>query len=176
MISESARHIGIIAMTPSGIIGNAGGMPWSIPAELAHYRSVTTGQCLVMGRRTFESMRSVGASFLGQTGFILSGSPIKGVPVGFQQVASIEEYLLKTPEPQQRFVIGGAVLLHSFLQRGLIDELLISELRQEYAGDVRVDTALFESWSRTVEQEHEEFRVLKFVKPKNLRLQECLTK
>jgi dihydrofolate reductase len=170
MNSKACHHTGIIAMTPLGVIGNAGVMPWSIPAEFAHYRGITAGQCLVMGRHTFESMRAVGASFIGQTGFILAGSPFEGLPVGFKQVGSIDEYLLAAHEQQRRFVIGGAVLLHSFLQQGLIDELLISELRQEYAGDVRIDTTLFDSWSRTVVREHEEFRVLKFVKPTNLRL------
>lgn len=48
--------IGIVAATRDGIIGHNGGIPWHIPEDLAHFRKVTMGQTVIMGRKTYESL------------------------------------------------------------------------------------------------------------------------
>lgn len=47
----------IVAMTPDGIIGNAGGLPWHEPEDLRHFKRTTTGHAVIMGRKTFDSIR-----------------------------------------------------------------------------------------------------------------------
>ena len=46
----------IAAVARNGVIGFAGGMPWHLPDELAHFKATTMGHTLLMGRRTFESI------------------------------------------------------------------------------------------------------------------------
>ena len=46
----------IVAHAENGVIGNAGTMPWHIPEDLKHFKTVTTGAAVIMGRKTFESI------------------------------------------------------------------------------------------------------------------------
>ena len=46
----------IVAMTRSGVIGRAGGLPWKLSADLKRFKSLTMGHHLIMGRKTFESL------------------------------------------------------------------------------------------------------------------------
>ena len=46
----------VVAMTPAHVMGRGGQLPWHIPADLAHFRRMTVGKPVVMGRRTFESI------------------------------------------------------------------------------------------------------------------------
>ncbi len=46
----------IVAMTPQGLIGRGGALPWHDPADLAHFKRTTTGHAVLMGRKTFESI------------------------------------------------------------------------------------------------------------------------
>ena len=46
----------IVACTPSGVIGNNNTIPWHIPEDLAHFRKITEGHIVIMGRKTFESL------------------------------------------------------------------------------------------------------------------------
>ena len=48
--------IGIVAMTPEGLIGNEDGLPWHIPSDLAFFKKITTGKTLIVGSKTFETL------------------------------------------------------------------------------------------------------------------------
>ena len=50
------RVVMVAAVADNGVIGLEGDIPWSIPADLKHFRAVTTGHTVVMGRRTFDSI------------------------------------------------------------------------------------------------------------------------
>jgi dihydrofolate reductase len=47
----------VAAVADNGVIGRDGDMPWHLPDDLRHFKRLTTGRCVVMGRRTFESLR-----------------------------------------------------------------------------------------------------------------------
>jgi dihydrofolate reductase len=46
----------VVAIADNGVIGRAGGLPWHLPDDLKHFKAVTLGKPLLMGRRTFESI------------------------------------------------------------------------------------------------------------------------
>ena len=46
----------IVAVAENGVIGRDGGMPWRLPDELRHFKRTTLGHCLIMGRKTWESL------------------------------------------------------------------------------------------------------------------------
>ena len=48
------RTTAVVAATDAGVIGRDGDLPWHLPEDLAHFRAVTTGSTVVMGRRTWE--------------------------------------------------------------------------------------------------------------------------
>ncbi len=62
----------LAAVADNGVIGRAGGMPWRLKADLAHFRAVTMGKPVVMGRRTYVS---IGQPLKGRTTIVVSRDP-----------------------------------------------------------------------------------------------------
>ena len=62
----------VAAMARNRVIGDAGGMPWHLPADLKHFKAVTMGCPVIMGRRTFES---IGRPLPGRTNIVISRFP-----------------------------------------------------------------------------------------------------
>ena len=56
MSSSPPRILLVVARASNGVIGRDGGLPWHLPADLRHFKAVTMGTAMVMGRRTFESL------------------------------------------------------------------------------------------------------------------------
>ena len=74
----------IVAMSSNGVIGRDGDLPWHLPAELARVKQLTTGHCLLMGRKTFES---IGRALPGRTTIVVSrGRP--ELPEGVSRIVA----------------------------------------------------------------------------------------
>ncbi|WP_146841918.1 dihydrofolate reductase [Cellulomonas composti] len=68
-------HVGLIwAQSPTGVIGVDGALPWHVPEDLAHFRAVTTGRPVVMGRATWESLPEAYRPLPGRRNVVLSRS------------------------------------------------------------------------------------------------------
>ena len=92
------------------VIGVDGGMPWHLPADLKHFKAVTMGHPVVMGRRTFES---IGKALPGRRNVVLSRS-LDRAPDGCEVAASLAE-ALAVLEPGPVMVIGGGQLYRNAL-------------------------------------------------------------
>ncbi len=95
----------IVAMTNNFVIGKDGDMPWNLPADLAHFKKLTTGHAIVMGRRTWESIgrplpNRLNVVLTRQTSYDANGAVV---------VHSLDEAEHVAGE-QRVFVIGGGEL------------------------------------------------------------------
>jgi len=97
-------------MGKNRVIGFDGGMPWHLPADLKHFKAVTMGHPVVMGRRTFES---IGKALPGRRNVVLSRS-LDPAPEGCEVAASLAE-ALRVLEPGPVMVIGGGELYRTAL-------------------------------------------------------------
>src|SRR5256714_10832206 len=96
----------IAAVARNGVIGRNGQLPWHLPDDLKHFKQLTLGHPIIMGRRTFES---IGKPLPGRRSIVASTTlgKIEGVEV----VPSLDEALqLVRDTPGPAFIIGGAVL------------------------------------------------------------------
>ena len=107
---ESPQIVIVAAIGKNRVIGVDGGMPWHLPADLKHFKAVTMGHPVVMGRRTFES---IGKPLPGRRNIVLSRS-LERAPNGCERVASLEE-ALAGPGSGPLMVIGGGELYRSAL-------------------------------------------------------------
>lgn len=112
----------IVAVAQNGVIGNGGTLPWHVPEDLKHFRSVTTGHPIVMGRKTFDS---IGKPLPGRMNIVVSRDmrPREGVHV----VRGLDE-ALEAAAGQSEFgppvyVIGGASLYKAALPLAEVVEL-----------------------------------------------------
>ena len=118
----------VVAMTNNNVIGQDGDMPWHLPADLAHFKKLTSGHVILMGRRTWESIGRVLPNRLNivitrQKNYIAEGAIV---------VHSLEEAEKATGD-QRIFIIGGgqiykeALPLSSCLHITRIDATLVGD-------------------------------------------------
>lgn len=119
----------IAAMAKHRVIGKDNQMPWHMPADLIHFRQITTGKPVVMGRKTFDS---IGRLLPGRRNIIVSRQT-KPDGLAADWVHSLEDALALVADVEEVMVIGGGELYKQALP--LADRLYITEIELEVAGD-----------------------------------------
>ncbi len=101
----------IAAMANRNIIGHKGQMPWHLPAELAHFKKITLGKTVLMGRRTFQS---IGRPLPNRRNLVLTQQTGLRLP-GCEIYNSLEAALAAVRPDEELMVIGGAALFKEVL-------------------------------------------------------------
>lgn len=125
----------IVAVSRNGIIGQKNRIPWHISDELKFFKSITIGHIVLMGRRTFESIK---LPLRDRQNWILTRSETfaKTVPAGvciFHNQQEVLETVRKLPPNEEVWVIGGSEIYRQFLP--YCSELILTEIKRNYAGD-----------------------------------------
>jgi dihydrofolate reductase len=122
--------IGLIwAQAANGVIGRDNTIPWHIPADLAHFKAVTGGSAVLMGRRTWESLPSRFRPLPGRRNLVLTRDR-SWTAKGAEVVHDLESALTHQP----LWVIGGADVYRAALPHA--DVLELTEIREHIDGDV----------------------------------------
>ena len=80
----------IVATAENDVIGREGALPWTLPADLARFASLTAGHCIIMGRKTYKS---IDHPLTGRTSIVLTRSTNPGFPEGVLVADSLEAAL-----------------------------------------------------------------------------------
>ncbi len=127
-------------MARDQIIGAEGGMPWHLPADLAHFKQVTMGHPVLMGRKTFQS---IGRPLPGRRNVVLSRSAT-GLPDGVEQFTGLEQALAALDESGSVMVIGGGEIYRLTLPRAT--RLVLTFIDADVEGDTRFPEFVLEEW------------------------------
>ena len=117
----------VAALAQNRVIGKDGALPWRLPDDLKHFKALTLGMPVIMGRKTFAS---IGRPLPGRTNVIVSrtSGPIEGcIVVGSPQAA------LDACDTEEVSVIGGGEIYRAFLP--LADVLELTLILAEVVGD-----------------------------------------
>ena len=95
------------AQSTSGVIGRGGDLPWHLPEDLVHFKQVTLGHTVVMGRRTWDSLPARMRPLPGRRNIVLSRQPDFKAD-GAEVTASLEAALAASATEPETWVIGGA--------------------------------------------------------------------
>lgn len=141
----------IAAMAHDRVIGMNNQMPWHLPADLAHFKRVTLGKPVLMGRKTFES---IGRPLPGRRNLVISRNPGYSAD-GVEMVDSVEVALarLQAEGVEELMVIGGGYLYEQLLPRA--DRLYLTRIDLAVAGDTRFPTFPEAEWVRLESESHE---------------------
>ncbi|MGL4905087.1 MAG: dihydrofolate reductase [Cetobacterium sp.] len=124
----------IVAMDENKLIGSNNSMPWNIPEDLKLFKTITTDNIIIMGRKTFEA---IGKALPNRLNFVLTKN--SNFNADNIEVFSSPEELLKNCFYLQKtfnkkiFIIGGSIIYKYFLP--IIDEFHISHIKGKYLGD-----------------------------------------
>lgn len=142
----------ISAMDLNRGIGYENRLPWHIPADLKHFKEVTTGNTVIMGRKTWESIPEKYRPFKDRLNIVISRSE-HDLPEGVLLAHSLDEALSLAEEnapDRKAFVIGGATLYAEAIQHPKCQELLLTHVEGEYLVDTYFPE--FESTFQEVEK------------------------
>lgn len=120
----------VVAIAKNGVIGKDGKVPWHIPEDLKHFKAMTMGHAILMGRKTHEeTMRPLP----GRRNIVITRNPDHPAP-GCEVVATLEQAisLARTTDPEPR-VIGGAEIYRLALP--LATRIYLTEIDQDAEGD-----------------------------------------
>ena len=140
----------LAAMGENRVIGRAGELPWRLPSELARLKRLTTGHCLLMGRKTWES---IGRPLPERTSIVITRDPNYEAP-GAVVVASFEEALqaARARNETEAFVFGGAAIYQLALPEA--DTLYLTRVHTSPEGDVEFPEFDEAAWKLVSETEH----------------------
>jgi dihydrofolate reductase len=137
--------VGLIwAQSTSGVIGRDGGIPWVLPEDLAHFKALTMGHTVLMGRRTWESLPVRFRPLPGRRNIVVSRNPDYRAE-GAEVVASIEAGLGEG----QNWVIGGAEIYHLAMPLATRCEITEVDIDLHLRDDDTLAPVLDESWTGT---------------------------
>jgi dihydrofolate reductase len=126
--------IGLVyARAANGVIGKAGVLPWHLPEDLAHFRQVTMGAPVVMGRKTWESLPPRFRPLPGRRNIVVTRRHGWQAP-GAELVHSLPEALALCASEPQVWVIGGAEIFAQAMP--LAHVLEVTEIDRDFEGDV----------------------------------------
>ena len=127
----------LVAHDQQRVIGVNNQLPWHLPSDLKHVKSLTTGNTLVMGRATFES---IGKPLPNRRNVVLTRNK-SFKPEGVDVIHSFEEiYDL----PGHVFIFGGQSLFEEMIDK--IDDMYITVIEDKYNGDTFFPPYTFKDW------------------------------
>lgn len=121
------RIFHVVAVANRGVIGKANALPWHFKPDLKHFKTLTLGGTVIMGRRTYES---IGKRLPGRENFVLSRTVADQDPVRF--FPSIEA-AVKAVRTDKAFIIGGETVYRTTF--GIIDGIYLSRIYADFEGD-----------------------------------------
>ena len=138
----------VVAVARNGVIGRDNALPWRLPADMAHFKRVTMGHPIVMGRRTWES---IGKPLAGRKNIVVTHQPDYQAP-GCTVVHSLEEAWSAAGDADEVCVIGGTTLFEESLP--LADRIHLTEVEAEVEGDTLLPPFDRGEWDEREVQRH----------------------
>lgn len=138
----------VAAIAANGVIGLNNALPWRCPGDLRHFKALTLGHHLIMGRKTFES---IGRPLPGRTSVVVTRNNgwhadgclvANGLPEAIELCAADDKV----------FIVGGADIYAQALR--FADTLYLTEIRQAVAGDAFFPAFDREEWQETSRASH----------------------
>lgn len=140
-MTRTCEVILIAAVARNGTIGRDNALPWRLKADLAHFKAVTSGHPIVMGRKTWESL---GRPLPGRRNVVITRNP--GYKADGAEVFTDPAAAMAALDDAERvFVIGGSELYQQMLAGA--DHLFLTEIQADIEGDARfpsIDREVFE--------------------------------
>ena len=145
----------VVAVASNGVIGRDNAMPWHLPDDLRHFKQLTLGRTLLMGRRTFDA---IGRPLPGRRTVVLTRDRDWAHP-GVEVIHHLDEArrLLRTGDV---VLAGGGELYAALLDE--IDVVELTEVHQHVDGDTRFPELDGDTWDEETRAEHDGYAFVRY--------------
>jgi dihydrofolate reductase len=131
------------------LIGQHGGLPWRLAADMAWFRTQTMGKTIVMGRKTHDS---IGRALPGRINLVQSRQSHLALPTGCAAITTVDEALLKAGNAAEMMVMGGADIYRLWLP--FANRLYVTHINHIFEGDVYFPPVAWQTWQPVFEEFH----------------------
>ncbi len=138
----------VLAMADNGIIGDAGKLPWYLPADLKHFKAITKGSPMVMGHKTFDSLPGL---LPGRRHIVLTRDP-NWTAQGAEKASTLDDAIKIAGTPKIS-IIGGAQIYKLF--ENYADKIILTQVHINAHGDTMMDKFDTSVWQETQRVYHE---------------------
>lgn len=139
----------IVALSENRAIGIDNKLPWHLPADLRHFKEVTLGKPIIMGRKTYES---IGRPLPGRKNIIVTRDKTFSA-AGCDIVHSLSDAIQAASDAEEIFIIGGAQLFAEAMP--LVQRLYLTVIHENFKGDTFFPSLNNNEWHETHHEDHE---------------------
>lgn len=139
----------VVAMDRNRLIGRGNALPWHLPADLAHFKAVTMGKPILMGRKTYES---IGRPLPGRHNIVITRNAGFAAP-GCTVVTSVDAALAAAGAVPEIMLIGGAQLYAELLPR--VGRIYVTRIDAAFEGDAWFPALDDGDWVETARSDHD---------------------
>ena len=161
MTNIAPKVVLVVAAAENNVIGHQGKLPWHIPADLKHFRKLTTGHPVIMGRKTWDEIYArLGKPLKDRTNIVLTRNGFD-FPDGVKAASSVDDALAQADGKeigQKVMVIGGAEIYRMFLP--LAERIYLTRVFRNPQGDTYFPELSSNEWQ---EQDCETFAECAFI-------------
>jgi dihydrofolate reductase len=146
-VTQKPEVVLVLARADNGVIGRDGGLPWRLPADLKHFKALTLGHPMIMGRKTFDSLPGL---LSGRRHIVLTRDT--GWSGEGAEVAHDVADALRLAGGCVAMVIGGAEIHHLFLPHA--DRIELTEVHLDTPGDAAIPYPDGTQWQEAARADH----------------------
>lgn len=145
--SSPPEIIMVLAMADNGVIGDDGKLPWHLPNDLKHFKTITKGSPMIMGRKTFDSLPGL---LPGRRHIVLTRDANWSAK-GAEKASTIEEAITLVNSPKV-CIIGGAQIYKLF--ESYADKIILTRVHINAHGDTMMEEFDTSIWQETERSYH----------------------
>jgi dihydrofolate reductase len=138
----------VVAIAQNHAIGKDNKLLWHLPNDLKHFKNITSGHTVIMGRKTYDS---VGKPLPNRRNIIITRQQIE-IP-GCEVVNSIDAALALCADEEEVFIVGGAEIYKQAMP--LTDKIYLTIVHQDFDGDTYFPEIKANIWKETERKDHQ---------------------
>lgn len=138
----------VVAIAENNAIGKDNQLLWHLPADLKHFKQITTGHTIIMGRKTYDS---IGKPLPNRRNIVISRATGLQIP-GVEVTGSVADALALCSNEAEVFIIGGAEIYKSTLD--ITDRIYLTKVHQHYEADAFFPEINTGQWSESDVENH----------------------
>lgn len=132
----------IAAISDNYAVGHLNKLPWHLPADLKHFKELTTSHTVVMGKRTYESLPS--GPLPNRKNIVLTSIMSEGVNEGYYEADSLEDVYYLCENEEEVFIIGGPSVYKQTMDKA--ETLYITWIHSNFVADAFFPEINFDEW------------------------------
>lgn len=151
----------VAAVAKNRVIGSHNALPWYIPEDLKHFKKVTDGKTVLMGRNTFDSiMNRLKKPLPNRTNVVVTKQKDFAAPPDVVIYHSLDEALEGLRNTEEVMVAGGGQIFSQLMPKA--DKLILTEVHKKVDGDVLFPEFDKNEWKETSREDHTEFSFVEY--------------